>query len=454
MCTIAGLICPTMTGFSGHAIIECSLFVSGLSAVLVPLCGTVWLIASARGQMARAANAKSKLPMVCAVGIGLFLLSLSIVLIANRVAHNAEDHPPLLSRAGLRNLASPLLGIGERVQDKLRLTEFTSLDPIDAHVHISNTDPAFVALLAQLHMRVLDILVVNDRRPYRATLDQQKQDALTFVESSTGLARLCTTFDPFRLNDPTFSQETIAALDQDFAHGAVAVKVWKNLGMEIKNASGQYVMPDDLLLEPIYRAVAAHNKTLIIHAADPDAAWTAQYATPGSARYYAENPAWDMSKKPDAPQKKAILEARDHLLEMNPDLRVIGAHFGSMEAHLDELAYRLDRYPNFAVDTAARIQRLTVQPRDTVRAFFMKYQDRIVYGTDLSFGDESPQTGPATAQPWRQQYMLEWRYLATDDTFDYRGQQVEGLDLPRSVLKKIYHDNAVRWIPGIDGNPN
>ena len=88
--------------------------------------------------------------------------------------------------------------------------------------------------------------------------------------------------------------------------------------MEIKNSSGEYVHFDDSVFQPIYQDIAARNKTLIIHAADPDAAWTAKYPTSAGAKYYADNPEWDMSKKPDAPPKSAILDARDRLVATNP----------------------------------------------------------------------------------------------------------------------------------------
>lgn len=71
-----------------------------------------------------------------------------------------------------------------------------------------------------------------------------------------------------------------------------------------------------------------------------------------------------------------------------------------------------------------------------------------MYGTDLSF--ESASEGDQKASElWESLYGLDWRYFATDDNFDYMGKHVEGLSLPRSVLKKLYHDNAVRWIPGV-----
>lgn len=105
----------------------------------------------------------------------------------------------------------------------------------------------------------------------------------------------------------------------------------------------------------------------------------------------------------------------------------------------------LDTYPNFAVDTAARLSSFMLLPRDTVRPFLLEYQDRILYGTDFSF--LPGESGAATAVRWRNRYLAEWRYLATDDPFVYQGIYARGLALPRSILRKIYHDNALRWIP-------
>jgi predicted TIM-barrel fold metal-dependent hydrolase len=327
------------------------------------------------------------------------------------------------------------------------LSDFTSLEPIDAHTHISQTDPAFILMLERLHMHVLDILYVDDTTPERAALEPQRLDALKFVVSSRARGQLCTTFEPFRFDSADFSKQAIAGLNQDFVRGALAVKIWKNIGMELKNPTGQYVMPDDPRFEPIYKDIAAHHKTLITHVADPDIAWGVPDPNPPHPGYYSTHPQWIMSGKPGTPEKQTILQARDHLLAMNPDLHVVGAHLGSMENDLDGLSTRLDRYPNFAVDTAARVRTLATQPRDKVRAFILKYQDRILYGTDLHF--ISGTTDHTASLIWEQQYALDWRYFSTDDLFDYRGRRVEGLNLPRAVLKKLYHDNAVRWIPGI-----
>jgi len=243
------------------------------------------------------------------------------------------------------------------------------------------------------------------------------------------------------------AKASVASLNQDFARGAIAAKIWKNVGMEILDQSGKYVMPDDPRFEEIYLDIAAHHKTLIIHAGDPDEAWGGQSPWGFVSKYYDSNPQWNMSLKRGAPKRKDILDAVDRVLARHPDLRVVGAHFGSLEDHLDELAPRLDRYPNFAVDTAARVRRLVYQPTDQVRAFILKYQDRILYGTDLHiFPGKAEESSPST---WEKQYTFDWRYFATGDTFEYQGHKTQGLQLPHEVLKKIYHDNAVRWIPGI-----
>lgn len=367
-----------------------------------------------------------------AISVGLLVLCVALPLTVHFALRRRESERQVLSG--------------------VRLKEFTSLEPIDAHTHISETDPVFVGMLNRLHVHVLDILYVDDTNKNHGSLEQQKKDAAKFLASRPDHAQLCTTFDPFRMQDSDFSKQAIGLLNQDFANGAVAVKIWKNIGMEIRETSGQYVMPDDPRLQIIYRDIATHGKTLIVHVADPDTAWEAQNTEGLSRDYFETHPQWVMFGKPGAPPKEAILEARDHLIATNPDLRIVGAHLGSMENDLDAVAVRLDLYPNFAVDIAARVERLVLQPRERVLAFMLKYQDRILYGTDLHFHDKK--NAQELTDMWERQYTRDWRYLATDDRFEYLGHHVEGLDLPRPVLKKLYHDNAVRWIPGIIADPH
>ncbi len=328
---------------------------------------------------------------------------------------------------------------------------FSALAPIDAHLHLYKDDPGFGALMRRLNLRVLDICLIDDREPYFKGLEPQRGDVLKVVHSTGGRAVLCTTFNPYDFEEPGFAPRTIRQLDADFAEGAIAVKIYKVMGMEMKSKAGKYVMPDDPAFEPIYRDIAAHHRTVVAHIAEPDSCW--QPPNPASPDYdfYQHHPQEYAYAHPEWPSKAAILAARDHLVAENPKLRVVGAHLGSMEADVNEIAQRFDRYPNFAVDTAARVPYFMLQPRDKVRAFLIKYQDRILYATDLSVLPQDD-TEKALAE-WNSRYARDWKFFATDQSIEYNGHSYQGLALPGPVLRKIFHENAVHWLPGIMGKP-
>jgi hypothetical protein len=266
---------------------------------------------------------------------------------------------------------------------------------------------------------------------------------MSLVRASHGYAALCTSFDPFSSSRHDYAQNVISGLNKDFASGAVAVKVWKNIGMEIKDSAGHYLMPDNPVFAPIWKDIAEHNKTLVAHVADPDSAWQPPNPASPDYEYYRNNPRSYMYGKTGVPSKAEILAARDHLLEENPNLRVVGAHLGSMESNLDELGKHLDRYPNFAVDIAARMPYFEMYPRQTMIAFITKYQDRLIYGTDNGFSAGSSET----IQHLESVYANDWRYFATSDKLSYKGKSLQGLSLPEPILRKIFHDNAVKWFP-------
>ncbi len=361
---------------------------------------------------------------------------LALAVLAFRVVAN-----PMFAAAA----AQPSPASGSKNDDDA-LRAFAAMEPVDTHVHAFKTDPSFTELMARLQLHVLDICVADNHRIYNE-LAAQTARAKDFIAASHDHARLCVTFDPFTFQQKNFAQDTVKQLHQDFAEGAVAVKIWKNIGMELKTPDGKYVMPDDPAFAPIYREIAAENKTLVAHVAEPSSCWQPPNPDSPDYDYYKENPEWYMYLHPDHPRKEVILAARDHLLAENPKLRVVGAHLGSMETDVDEIAKRFDRYPNFAVDTAARMEYLMLAPREKVRNFLIKYQDRVVYGTDLEFLVK--ETTPEALKDWQDTYARDWKFLATDQMLQLRGREIQGLNLPVPVLRRIFHDNAVHWIPGI-----
>jgi predicted TIM-barrel fold metal-dependent hydrolase len=327
------------------------------------------------------------------------------------------------------------------------LSAFAAILPIDVHVHVFKTDPAFQNMLERLNLKLLNILVMDDTNPHRKLLESQIDDARALVQSSRGHVVLCTTFDPYKLGSASFSADAIKQIDRDFEQGAVAVKIWKNLGMEIKDSSGQYVMADDPRFEPIYKDIADHGKTLMSHQAEPDVAWGPPDASDPSWSYYKENPQWYVANRAGFPSKQRILDARDHVLADNPKLRMVGVHLGSMERDLDNIARHLDKYPNFAIDTAARMEYLMLMPPEKVSAFLIKYQDRVLYGTDLDLDADA--NVPDELTEWQSRYARDWKFLATGETLTVKGKPVRGLNLPQPVLQKIFRSNAIRWIPGL-----
>jgi predicted TIM-barrel fold metal-dependent hydrolase len=326
------------------------------------------------------------------------------------------------------------------------LKEFARFEPIDAHTHAFKSDAAFYAMIKRLRLHLLDICVADSHNLFRA-LGPEIASARAFIRGSDGHASLCTTFDPEGFVKPNFAAEAIRKLNENFDQGAVAVKIWKNIGMELKTPEGKYVLPDDPVFEPIFEDIAAHNKTLVAHIAEPTVCWRPLDPADPSSDYYKEHPEWYMYIHPERPSKETLLTARDRMLEKHPTLRVVGAHLGSMELELDEIAKHFDRYPNFAVDTAARVEYLMLQPKAKVRDFLIRYQDRVLYATDEVF--QTNDSAANARQEWLHTYERDWKFFATDEALDYQGRSIQGLKLPEPVLKKMFHENAVRWIPGI-----
>jgi predicted TIM-barrel fold metal-dependent hydrolase len=155
---------------------------------------------------------------------------------------------------------------------------------------------------------------------------------------------------------------------------------------------------------------------------------------------------------PEYPSYDDQVNARDNMLEKHPNIRFVGVHLGSLEWDVDELAKRLDKFPNMAVDMAERICHLqyqTVKSRQKVYDFMVKYQDRLIYATDNWVSKSSD---PAEYKKRiHERRISDWRYFVTDDDMNVSdfAEKLKGLKLPKDVIDKIYRKNAEKWFPGI-----
>lgn len=325
---------------------------------------------------------------------------------------------------------------------------------IDSHAHVyletydASIESPLVASLEKTDTKWLDICTGGLRWGH---LQVQVEAAKKLHAAYPNAFSWAVSFNLTNWGEPDWEKSALAYVEDGFTNGAVAVKVWKEIGMELKDPDGSYVMVDDPRFAPILDLIEHRGKTLVCHLGEPRNCWLPleEMTVNGDRNYFKNNSQYHAYLHPEIPSYEAQIAARDHILELHPNLRVVGCHLGSLEYDTDEIAKRLEKYPNFAVDTAARIIHFKVQDREKVRAFCIKYQDRILYGTDFVLRTADNLDG--TLKRLEALYDSDYRYFSTGDDFtiEERTEPVKGLDLPPDVVKKIFITNAEMWYPGI-----
>ena len=270
----------------------------------------------------------------------------------------------------------------------------------------------------------------------------------TYVDKYPGRFSVFTRIDYSRLEETGFDKWINNHLDVYIPRGVTGIKIAKALGTAIKLKDGSYLLPDDDRLRPVWEGAARHDIPVLIHIADPVAFFDKNIDC-YNERYeeLAEHPEWSLGNG-DCPGFRQLLDCQENMLRKNPDTRYIVAHVGSHAENLKEVGRMLDTYPNMYVDTAERISELGRQPY-TSRDFLIKYQDRVLYGTDLI--------------PNNANVSGNYRFFETRDeffpynSFDEHNQgrwNIYGVYLPDDVLRKIYYENALKVVPGIQKSLN
>ncbi len=320
--------------------------------------------------------------------------------------------------------------------------DYTTLPKMDAHVHIDTYEPDFALLAGEKGFRLMTLVTRSSPQEH---IDREFAWASAQQETFPHTVSFATTISMDDWSDQDWQQNTIARLEQDFENGAIAVKVWKDIGMTFRDSDSSFIMIDNPRFDPILDYIALQNKPVIGHLGEPRNCWLPidSMTVPGDSSYFTDNPQYHMYLHPNFPSYEDQINARDNMLAKHPDLVFVGAHLGSPEWSVAELAERLDRFPNMAVDMAARIVHLQIQDREIVREFLIDYQDRILYGTDAVVTE-----GTVNLDWIAEQWHRDWLYLTTDSVLvspDVR-EPFEGLELPVSVLRKIYYQNAKDWL--------
>lgn len=347
-------------------------------------------------------------------------------------------------------LVSLLIACGRSITDTETVPAFEEILKIDIHTHVFKEIPGLPDMMRKNNIRMINICTVGNN-PDLLVMSETIAEHL--FDKYGSLFSFASTFDLTKQYESDYVQQVRKWLDTSYRNGAVMTKIWKEIGMEIKNQAGEFIMPDDPLFNPIFEHIIQSGKPVLCHLAEPIGAWLPLNPDGIHYGYYSQHPEWHFYGKEGMPAWEQIIEARDNLLARHPDLTFIGAHLGSMSHDVDLIAQRLDRYPNFYVDCAARTKQLTWQPSEKVRKFFMTYQDRVVYGTDIirrpdmQSSTQSDIEYKEDVEDIEEQYRLDYQYYAGSGTMVYYKKETECLALPRDVLEKFYFRNAQRIIP-------
>jgi predicted TIM-barrel fold metal-dependent hydrolase len=252
-----------------------------------------------------------------------------------------------------------------------------------------------------------------------------------------------------RFLEPGYPQLQAQAIEQAHRDGARGLKILKTLGLFLREniTTGALVKIDDPRFDPMWEVCGQLNMPVAIHISDPIAFFMPTDRFNERYEELNNHPDWSFAG-PNFPTNAELLEARNRMIARHPNTRFIALHVGNFAENLENVGQAMDQLPNMNVDIAARIGELGRQPR-AARAFFEKYQDRILFGTDAIpharnfpqqlFGDEL--------------YEIYFRFLETDDEyFDYAPAKVppqgrwriSGIDLPDAILRKVYYENAAR----------
>jgi predicted TIM-barrel fold metal-dependent hydrolase len=253
--------------------------------------------------------------------------------------------------------------------------------------------------------------------------------------------------EPLFHDDKKFVEDFIRTLRTHVGLGAKGLKVLKELGLHFRDSNKERIHVDDPRLFPIWEEAGNLQIPVLIHQADPTGFF--EPVTPENEHYgsLVKYPSWSFAD-PEYPRKQDLLKRRDHLVKQHPNTTFILPHFANHAENIGYVSQLLSENPNVYIDFSARIDELGRQPY-SAREFFIKHQDRIIFGTDM----------PASIKSSVEMYRTYFRFLETfdesfyapdyDGTFDRVRWPVCGIGLPKEVLRKIYYQNILKIIPSL-----
>lgn len=266
--------------------------------------------------------------------------------------------------------------------------------------------------------------------------DQLKETLAALDESHPDRFLTFALLDFRGIDDENWTAREAERLEAGFKAGAKGLKFHKTLGLSYRYKDGRLMPVDDPKLAPLFELCAKYRRPVMIHTADPAAFFTPLDRFNERWHELNEHPNW-LFYGDKFPKREQLLTQFINVVARHPNTTFIGAHFGNNVEDLGTVGKWLDQFPNLYVDIDARISELGRQPY-TARKFFIKYQDRIMFGTDTT--------------PRREAFRIYYRFLETEDEyFDCAASHhlqgfwmIYGIHLPHDILEKVYQRNAER----------
>jgi len=304
---------------------------------------------------------------------------------------------------------------------------------IDVHNHVNDAASIEDHMPPEQVVKIMDATNVKTIVILTGMWGDKLQGVIDeMVRPYPGRFMVFTQIDWSKIDDPNFSEGMVKQIDDAVSRGARGLKLLKDLGLGVRDKSGKLIAIDDPRLDPIWSECGRLGIPVFIHSGDPEAFFHPIDNTNERYEELIEHPDWSFYGH-DYPSLESLLEARNRVFAKHPKTSFVSLHMGWPE-NLDWVSKMLDEHPNAMVEFGAREAELGRQPR-RARELFLKYQDRVMFGTDNSLTEEL--------------YRNNFRFLETsDEYFDYWGApgqgrfEISGLYLPDSVLEKVYHKNA------------
>ena len=324
---------------------------------------------------------------------------------------------------------------------------------IDVHVH---TSPARYNLVSNvLAMNGITRFVnLSGGSPGRG-LEESVEAALDY----DGRILVCANIEWAKASDPDFGPGQAAMLSQAAAAGARCLKIPKALGLSVpaRDNPDRPMPVDDPILDPIWAAAARLELPVFIHIGDPKAFF--EPVTRDNERWdeLSVHPGWSFAGD-EFPSREELLAARDRLLVRHPNTTFIGVHFANNPEDVDYVEKTLELHPNLYVDIAARLPEIGRHPPDRIRALFVRFQDRILFGTDLGLGSGIMLGSTGRNRPLLPDidlfYADHYRFFETTERGIPHPTPIQGrwtidaIGLPPDVIEKVYHRNALKLLWG------